>query len=116
MTIEIKETLTGSILDIGGGGEAVIGQIYKDRVTAIDNCEEELEEAPDCCSKQLTGAYASKRQCDICAFFVQKLNIFHYAFINYTISVNVSDQGVFQIRFCRCFSQPLICNLSIWGI
>ena len=44
MTIEIKETLTGSILDIGGGGEAVIGQIYKDRVTAIDNCEEELEE------------------------------------------------------------------------
>ena len=41
-----------------------------------------------------TGAYASKRQCDICAFFVQKLNIFHYAFINYTISVNVSDQGV----------------------
>lgn len=38
MTIEIKEKLTGSILDIGGGGEAVIGQIYKDRVTAIDNC------------------------------------------------------------------------------
>ena len=56
MTIEIKETLTGSILDIGGGGEAVIGQIYKDRVTAIDNCEEELEEAPDCCSKQLMDA------------------------------------------------------------
>ena len=28
MTIEIKEKLTGSILDIGGGGEAVIGQIY----------------------------------------------------------------------------------------
>ena len=48
MTIEIKEKLTGSILDIGGGGEAVIGQIYKDRVTAIDNCKEELEEAPDC--------------------------------------------------------------------
>lgn len=56
MTIEIKETLTGSILDIGGGGEAVIGQIYKDRVTAIDNCEEELEEAPDCCCKQLMDA------------------------------------------------------------
>ena len=56
MTIEIKETLTGSILNIGGGGEAVIGQIYKDRVTAIDNCVEELEEAPDCCSKQLMDA------------------------------------------------------------
>lgn len=49
MTIEIKEKLDGSILDIGGGGEAVIGQIYKDRVTAIDNRQEELDGAPDCC-------------------------------------------------------------------
>ena len=56
MTIEIKENLNGSILDIGGGGEAVIGQIYKDRVTAIDNRQEELNEAPDCCSKQLMDA------------------------------------------------------------
>lgn len=56
MTIEIEENLNGSILDIGGGGEAVIGQIYKDRVTAIDNRQEELDEAPDCCSKQLMDA------------------------------------------------------------
>jgi ubiquinone/menaquinone biosynthesis C-methylase UbiE len=56
MTIEIKENLDGSILDIGGGGEAVIGQIYKDRVTAIDNRQEELDEAPDCCIKQLMDA------------------------------------------------------------
>ena len=56
MTIEIKENLDGSILDIGGGGEAVIGQIYKDRVTAIDNCQEELDEVPDCCVKQLMDA------------------------------------------------------------
>ena len=56
MTIEIKENLNGSILDIGGGGEAVIGQIYKDRVTAIDNRQKELDEAPDCCAKQLMDA------------------------------------------------------------
>ena len=56
MTIEIKEELNGSILDIGGGGEAVIGQIFKDRVTAIDNCQEELDEAPDCCLKELMDA------------------------------------------------------------
>ena len=31
MTIEIKEKLTGSILDIGGGGEAVIGQSHRNR-------------------------------------------------------------------------------------
>ena len=56
MTIEIKEKLDGSILDIGGGGEAVIGQIYKDRVTAIDTRQEELDEAADCCLKQLMDA------------------------------------------------------------
>ena len=56
MTIEIKENLNGSILDIGGGGEAVIGQIYKKRVTAIDNRQEELDEAPNSCLKQLMDA------------------------------------------------------------
>lgn len=56
MIIEIKKNLIGSILDVGGGGEAVIGQIYKDRVIAIDNRQEELDDAPDCCSKQLMDA------------------------------------------------------------
>jgi ribosomal protein S18 acetylase RimI-like enzyme len=37
---------TGAILDIGGGGEGVIGQIAGDRVVAIDRLREELEEAP----------------------------------------------------------------------
>lgn len=36
MTIEINENLEGSILDIGVGGETVIGQIYKDRVRKKD--------------------------------------------------------------------------------
>lgn len=56
MTIEVNGKLNGSILDIGGGGEAVIGQIYKDKVIAIDNQQEELDEAPDCCSKILMDA------------------------------------------------------------
>lgn len=56
MTIEIKENLHGSILDIGGGGEGVIGQIYGDNVIAIDNQQEELDEAPDCCQKRLMDA------------------------------------------------------------
>ena len=56
MTVEISAELMGSVLDIGGGGEAVIGQIYGDRVTAIDNRQEELDEAPDCCSKVLMDA------------------------------------------------------------
>ena len=56
MVIEIDSDLKGSILDIGGGGEAVIGQIYGNRVTSIDNCQEELDEAPGCCTKLLMDA------------------------------------------------------------
>ncbi len=37
---------SGLILDIGGGGEGVIGRIAGERVVAIDRLQEELEEAP----------------------------------------------------------------------
>lgn len=37
----------GRLLDIGGGGEGIIGQLLKDRVVAIDPSLEELKEAPD---------------------------------------------------------------------
>jgi len=37
----------GPILDIGGGGEGVIGQLKGDQVVAIDRRRRELEEAPD---------------------------------------------------------------------
>lgn len=51
MLIEMQRDIKGSILDIGGGGEGIIGQIYRDKVIAIDNCRQELDEAPDCCEK-----------------------------------------------------------------
>ncbi len=56
MIIEIKKNLVGSVLDIGGGGEVVIGQVYGKNVIAIDNCQEELDDAPDCCNKLLMDA------------------------------------------------------------
>ena len=37
--------LTGRILDIGGGGEGIIGQLKGERVVAIDRRESELKEA-----------------------------------------------------------------------
>ncbi|WP_040952046.1 class I SAM-dependent methyltransferase [Gorillibacterium massiliense] len=37
----------GMVLDLGGGGEGVIGQLLKERVVAIDPREEELREAGD---------------------------------------------------------------------
>lgn len=54
--IEIQAELAGSILDIGGGGEAVIGRAYGDRALAIDISQEELDEAPDCCLKRRMDA------------------------------------------------------------
>lgn len=38
---------TGSILDVGGGGEGVISRHSGQRVTAIDKRRDELEESPD---------------------------------------------------------------------
>ncbi|OFX86025.1 MAG: hypothetical protein A2W99_16535 [Bacteroidetes bacterium GWF2_33_16] len=47
-TIEIKDfDATGYILDIGGGGEGVIGQLKTNQVIAIDLYKSELESAPD---------------------------------------------------------------------
>ncbi|HUT82321.1 MAG TPA: class I SAM-dependent methyltransferase [Candidatus Bathyarchaeia archaeon] len=43
---EVNFEATGYILDIGGGGEGVIGQYKKDQVIAIDRRKDELEEAP----------------------------------------------------------------------
>ena len=43
--ITISEIPNGSILDIGGGGEGVIAQVGKKRVTAIDKRQSEIEEA-----------------------------------------------------------------------
>lgn len=37
----------GRVLDIGGGGEGIIGQLLKDKVVAIDPNIDELKEAPD---------------------------------------------------------------------
>lgn len=56
--ISLQKQLTGSILDVGGGGEGVIGRVYGPQVTAIDNRQEELDEAPDSCRKLLMDATA----------------------------------------------------------
>jgi ubiquinone/menaquinone biosynthesis C-methylase UbiE len=46
-TVILPEIITpGWILDLGGGGEGVIGQIYGSQVIAIDRSRQELEDAP----------------------------------------------------------------------
>lgn len=54
--LHIKKDLTGPILDLGGGGEGVIGQIYRRQAVAIDNRQEELDEAPEGPKKLLMDA------------------------------------------------------------
>lgn len=44
--ITLNKELEGRILDIGGGGEGVIGRLYNKQVIAIDNRQDELDEAP----------------------------------------------------------------------
>jgi ubiquinone/menaquinone biosynthesis C-methylase UbiE len=39
--------ITGPILDLGGGGEGVIGRIYGKQVTAVDLRKQELDETPE---------------------------------------------------------------------
>ena len=58
MTITIDTEIAGSVLDVGGGGEGIIGRMFGDRVTAIDNRQEELDEAPAACRKLLMDGAA----------------------------------------------------------
>lgn len=58
MDIVLERTLSGRILDVGGGGEGVIGRVYGRAVVSIDNRQEELDEAPDTCEKRLMDAAA----------------------------------------------------------
>ncbi len=58
LNITLKKTLQGEILDVGGGGEGVIGRIYQAQVTAVDNRQDELDEAPSGFRKLLMDARA----------------------------------------------------------
>ncbi len=48
--------LNGAILDIGGGGEGIIGLLKGNRVVAVDTRKDELEEAPEGPIKTLMDA------------------------------------------------------------
>lgn len=55
-SFSLAKTFAGPILDLGGGGEGVIGRIYCGQAVAIDNRQEELDEAPDGPKKLLMDA------------------------------------------------------------
>ena len=55
-TLWLTQEPSGSILDVGGGGEGVIGRRYGSAVTVIDNRQEELDEVACPCRKLLMDA------------------------------------------------------------
>lgn len=58
MEIQLRKTISGRILDIGGGGEGIIGRLYGSQVTAIDIAPAELAEAPGGYEKVVMDATA----------------------------------------------------------
>lgn len=54
--IRLEKTLRGRILDVGGGGECMIGRVYGAQTVAIDVDAQELAEAPDVCEKRVMDA------------------------------------------------------------
>lgn len=54
--ISLEKELSGKILDIGGGGEGIIGRLYENQVIAIDIRQDELDEAPKGFEKILMDA------------------------------------------------------------
>mgnify|MGYP002562367040 FL=1 len=54
--IKLDKTLAGAILDIGGGGESVIGRLYGRQVTAVDKEPEEFDNLPEKCARVVADA------------------------------------------------------------
>lgn len=73
MEISLNREIKGSILDIGGGGEGIMGRLYGGLVTAIDNCQEELDEAPGGYEKILMDGtsltFEDNRFCNVTFFY-----------------------------------------------
>lgn len=58
MKLRPKKELAGRILDIGGGGEGIMGRLYGGQVIAIDSSAQELAEAPGGFEKRVMDAEA----------------------------------------------------------
>lgn len=54
--IKLDKTLAGAILDIGGGGECVIGHLYGRQVMAVDKDPDALQHLPEKCTKIVSDA------------------------------------------------------------
>lgn len=103
MNIVLKNELRGTILDIGGGGEGVIGQVYNQQVISIDNRQEELDEAPSNCKKILMDATCLDFQAE------------YFEHITFFYSLMYMDKAVQKKAICEAIR--VLCmggDIHIW--
>ena len=121
MMIRLNKDIQGSILDIGGGGEGIIGRLYREQVTAIDKEQEELDEAPDCCSKILMDARSLLFQDNS---FDNVTSFYSFMFMLQEDQERVFDEAARVIRaggymhiwdaaFHSAYPEPFVAELSI---
>ena len=119
--IRLKKELEGSILDIGGGGEGIIGRLYQKQVTAIDNRQEELDEAPNSFKKVLMDAADLKFESD---FFDNVTFFFTLMYMSAELQAKAINEAVRVMKaggkLCiwdceieSAYPDPFIVNLQI---
>ena len=102
-TVRLDRTHTGSILDIGGGGEGIVGRLYGRQVTAIDNRREELDEAPEGFEKVLM---------DACEMSFASASFDHVTFFYTMMFIAKDKQRRALAEACRCLRPGG--TLEIW--
>lgn len=121
MKIELKKELEGKILDIGGGGEGIIGRIYTNQVIAIDNRQDEIDEAPDCCTKILMDATDLKFESDTfdhVTFFYSLMymnaNVQEKAISEaYRVLKQNGKLWIWDVEISSAYPEPFVTNLAI---
>lgn len=93
--LSLANALTGPILDLGGGGEGIIGRIYRQQAVAIDNRQEELDEAPDGPKKLLMDAAALTFED---ASFQHVTAFFSFMYMPHTVQAQAIAQAVRVLR------------------
>lgn len=119
--IILKREISGRILDLGGGGEGVIGRVYGRAVTAIDIRPEELEDAPGDFERICMDARSLEFP-DGCFDAVTAFYFLMYLFPEdrgdvFSEAARVLKSGgrmyVWDAAYCSAFPEPHLVELSI---
>ena len=119
--IILKRDIAGRILDLGGGGEGVIGRVYGRAVTAIDIRPDELEDAPGDFERICMDARSLEFP-DGCFDAVTAFYFLMYLFPEdrgavFSEAARVLKSGgrmyVWDAAYCSAFPEPHLVELSI---